>query len=78
MTTFIPNRIAKTADREPHLLSTVPHKVKTFSAPITFDLDSSGKLTDNVESSEPAVLFNGSEPVCQVYKCVNLLLLDSS
>lgn len=78
MTTFIPNRIAKTVDQEPHLLSTVPHKVKTFSAPITFDLDSSGKLTDNVESSEPAVLFNGSQPVCQLYKCVNVLLLDCS
>ncbi|XP_066251770.1 tyrosine-protein kinase transmembrane receptor Ror-like isoform X2 [Euwallacea similis] len=77
VTTFLPNPVQKSGNQDQnHLMSTVPQKAKTFSAPITFDLDSSGKVTDNSESSEPLVVYNGSEPFCQIYKgqvCKNFL-----
>ncbi|KAL1500836.1 hypothetical protein ABEB36_006267 [Hypothenemus hampei] len=79
MTTFLPNENGKSVEMDQDqklLISTVPQKTKTFSAPITFDLDSSGKLTDNTENHEPIVVYNGSEPFCQIYKgqvCKNFL-----
>ncbi|XP_018562760.1 tyrosine-protein kinase transmembrane receptor Ror isoform X1 [Anoplophora glabripennis] len=60
ITTFLPNTIVK-SHTDPYL-STAGAKTKTFSAPIQFDLDSSGKLTDNVP------IYNNSEPFCQPYK----------
>ncbi|KAJ8916666.1 hypothetical protein NQ315_000311 [Exocentrus adspersus] len=68
ITTFLPNTISKSsADR---YLSTAGTKSKTFSAPIQFELDASGKITDNVP------IYNSSEPFCQPYRgrrCSNYL-----
>ncbi|XP_057651085.1 tyrosine-protein kinase transmembrane receptor Ror-like isoform X4 [Diorhabda carinulata] len=60
ITTFVPNSIAK--DRHNDFLTTVGSKSKTFSAPIQFDLDSSGKLPENVPKP-----YNSSQPLCQLY-----------
>ncbi|CAG9821424.1 unnamed protein product [Phaedon cochleariae] len=61
MSTFTPNGIAKSSEND--YPSTMDAKSKTFSAPIQFDLDSSGKLTDNVP-----IIYNSSEPFCQLYR----------
>ncbi|XP_048518859.1 tyrosine-protein kinase transmembrane receptor Ror isoform X1 [Dendroctonus ponderosae] len=61
LTTFLPSAEGRALGG-----ASEPHKAKTFSVPITFDLDSSGRLTDNSESE--GVVYNGSEPFCQLYK----------
>lgn len=60
MTTFLPKDISKS--NEGVFLTTMGAKSKTFSTPIQFDLDSNGKLTENVPKT-----YNSSEPLCQMY-----------
>ncbi|KAJ8950729.1 hypothetical protein NQ318_011220 [Aromia moschata] len=60
ITTYLPNTAGKANTGD--YLSTVGSKSKTFSAPIEFDLDSTGKLMENVP------IYNHSEPFCQIYR----------
>ncbi|CAG9853530.1 unnamed protein product [Phyllotreta striolata] len=69
ITTFMPNSISKTNDGD--FLPSGAGKSKTFSTPIQFDLDSSGKLMENTPK-----IHNASEPLCQMYtgqRCRRLL-----
>ncbi|XP_076256712.1 tyrosine-protein kinase transmembrane receptor Ror-like isoform X2 [Rhynchophorus ferrugineus] len=75
MTTFVPSAISNNAEQHTDLMSTLPHKTKTFPTSITYDVDSSGKVVDS-DSVEQNVIYNGSEPFCQIYRgevCKNFL-----
>ncbi|XP_060534424.1 tyrosine-protein kinase transmembrane receptor Ror-like isoform X2 [Cylas formicarius] len=65
ITTFLPNSISKLGEKD-YQQPEMADKSKTFSAPIQFDLDSTGKLTD--ENIEKTIPYNATEPFCQVYQ----------
>ncbi|XP_030760260.1 tyrosine-protein kinase transmembrane receptor Ror isoform X1 [Sitophilus oryzae] len=78
ITTFLPSAISNNGDQHTDPLSTLPHKTKTFSTSITYDLDSTGKVVDSDSTVEVdrTVIYNGSEPFCQLYRgqvCKNFL-----
>ncbi|KAG5876171.1 hypothetical protein JTB14_015726 [Gonioctena quinquepunctata] len=62
VTTYLPNSIIKSHGKD-EFSPPLNGNSKTFSTPIEFDLDSSGKLTDSMP-----VIYNSSEPFCQLYK----------